>query len=75
VPARSDEVILPDEVQQFVHLFLHVKARKQGWEPALVQDCWGFFEDLPESVLEMAASGKPGTYWCPELRPSLRGAG
>lgn len=62
------------QVNQFTHLFQHLKARQRGWEPALIGECWDMIltDTLPGWAVTMAESGSPGTTWCPIISPGLR---
>ena len=62
------------QVDQFTHLFQHLRARQEGWEQTLIAECWDLIwtGELPDWAVTMAASGEPGTRWCPTLAPGLR---
>lgn len=65
------------EVNRFVHRVDHLRWRK-GLGPLpegeFVAECW-MMEEAPGWALDLAASGAPGSRWCPQIRPDLEQRG
>ena len=61
------------EMNRFVHRVFHLRWRK-GLGPvpegAMVGECWMPWP-VPDWALALAASGAPGSQWCPLINPAL----
>ncbi|WP_183092955.1 hypothetical protein [Nocardioides stalactiti] len=62
-----------EQVERFVHRWLHFSERKQGCEPCMCSDlCWNvLYGPPPIWASDKAQAGEPAHDWCPILNPDL----
>jgi hypothetical protein len=61
------------EVARFVHRCQHLDWRRNGDplpEAGYISECWMPYQ-APSWALSLAASGEPGSRWCPLIDPGL----